>query len=162
MKPLIPPDSLPKEFSAAELRYMLDVSPGRIGQLETGGIIRRVRPGFYASDAVRNYINFLRRSDERVPKDWQEIRAEIGRERIALMKLERGKLEGTLLEKDSVRQMNLGIVTTVKSKLLALPRKVAPRLLNIKQPAQAEQVVYANIVECLEQLAALAEPGKRA
>jgi phage terminase Nu1 subunit (DNA packaging protein) len=154
MKPLSPPESLPKEFSAAELRYCLNLTAGRLSQLEQGGIIARTRPGFYAGDSIRNYINFLRRSGEGLPKDWQTARVELAREKLALLRLER-RQKGELLEKSAVSRLNTEIATTIKNRLLAVPRATAPRLLHLSRPMEAEEVTNGAICEALEELASL-------
>jgi hypothetical protein len=92
------PDSL-KEFSSAELKYLLNLSAGRISQLEGAGVVIRTRPGFYDVRSIPNFIAFLRKSGEAAPKDWQTVRSELGREKLALLRLERGVTEGSLLEK---------------------------------------------------------------
>ena len=55
MKPISPPEILPKEFSAADLRYSLNVTTGRVHQLEQAGII--VRTAWGSMRATRFEIN---------------------------------------------------------------------------------------------------------
>jgi phage terminase Nu1 subunit (DNA packaging protein) len=155
MKPINAPESLPAEFSAAELRYLLNLTPGRLTQLEEAGIVVRTRAGYYGSGSVRNFVTFLRRSGEG-PRDWQTARVELAREKLALLRLERGQLEGRLLEKEQVRSMNVSIATTIKNRLLAVPRATAPRLLHLTHASEAEAVTTDAITDALTELAALA------
>jgi phage terminase Nu1 subunit (DNA packaging protein) len=155
MKPIAPPETLPTEFSAAELRFLLNLTPGRLTQLEEAGIVVRTRAGYYGSRSIRNFVTFLRRSGEG-PKDWQTARVELAREKLALLRLERGQKEGRLLDRDAVRDMNVGIASTIKARLLAVPRATAPRLLGLSHASQAEAVTTDAITDALAELAALA------
>ena len=156
MKPLSPPESLPKEFSAADLRYCLNLTAGRLSQLEQAGIITRTRSGHYACDSIRNYIAFLRRSGEGLPKDWQTARVELAREKLALLRLERGQKEGRLLDKDDVRSMNVTIASTIKARMLNVAPSLAPRLTGLRSPAEGQALVDEAITTALAELAALA------
>jgi phage terminase Nu1 subunit (DNA packaging protein) len=155
MKPTTPAESLPKEFSAAELRYCL-ITAGRLSQLENSGVVTRVRAGFYAADSIRGYINFLRRTQDGAPRDWQAARVEVARERAAILKLERRQREGELLEKADVVGMNVEIMTVVRNRLLGVPSVTAPRLMELHRPYEAETVVRDAICDALEELSRLA------
>jgi hypothetical protein len=85
------------------------------------------------------------------------VRTEIGREKLALLKLERGAKESELLPKDDVRSMNVTIMHTVKARLLAVPRAIAPRLLHISRAAEAEEVANSAITGALEELSRLGD-----
>jgi hypothetical protein len=156
MKPLSAPESLPKEFSGADLRYCLNLTAGRLTQLDQAGIITRTRAGYYAADSIRNYIAFLRRSGEGLPKDWQTARLELARERLALLRLERGQKEGRLLDRDAVRDMNVGIASTIKTRLLNVAPSLAPRLTGLRSPAEGQALVDEAITAALTEPAALA------
>jgi hypothetical protein len=85
------------------------------------------------------------------------VRTQIGRERLALLRLERGQRERELLQKADVKALNIGIATVIKNKLLAVPRATAPQLLGLSRASEAEAVTMGAITTALEELAALAE-----
>ena len=155
MRPISPPDTLPADFSAVELQYCLGLTGGRLSQLERSGTISRTRAGYYGRDSIRNYIAFLRRTQDGAPRDWQAARVEVAQERAALLRLERRQREGELLEKSDVRSMNVTIARTVMQRLMAVPASIAARLIGLHRAAEAEAIVRPAIEEALEQLAGL-------
>ena len=50
---------------------------------------------------------------------------------------------------------NVGIVSLVKNRLLGVPTKVAPRLVGLKNAAEAEALVRAEVYEALTEIARL-------
>jgi hypothetical protein len=164
MKPVSPPATLPVEYSAADLQYSLNLTAGRLVQLDHGGIITRTRAGFYAADSIRNYIAFLRRTQDGAPRDWQQARVEVAQERAALLRLERRQKEGELLSRSDVTNMNVTIARTIMQRLMAVPASVAARLVGLRSPAEGEAVVRPAIEAALSELAALefvVEPPRR-
>jgi hypothetical protein len=157
MKNIDPPDTLPKEFSATELRFLLGVSQGRLSQLEGEGIIERVRPGFYSVGSICGYITFLRESDAHVPKELRIARRDYIREQTALKRLERLERERELLPAKSVRADSVEAATNVRNRLLVVPRRCAPKLVGLKYAREGEMVVAAEIDEALTELARLAD-----
>jgi phage terminase Nu1 subunit (DNA packaging protein) len=148
------PEGLPPTLTTAQMRFLTGLSIGRLDQLAQSGVINRLSKGVYASDSVARYIRFQRESAAG-PKDWRDVRTEIGREKLALLRLERRAREGELLEKTDVINMNVAIMTTVKNRLLAVPVATAPRLMELHRPQEAESVVRDAIVNALEELAGL-------
>jgi phage terminase Nu1 subunit (DNA packaging protein) len=156
MEKTSPPEGLPPEFSLGQLRWMLNLTNSRVQQLEQSGVIVRTRPGYYRADSIRNYIAFLRRSQDGAPRDWQSARVELARERATLLRLERRQREGELLEKADVTNLNVGIMRTVRDRLLATPPAVAVRLIELRRPQEAEAIVREGIVAALSELSGLA------
>jgi phage terminase Nu1 subunit (DNA packaging protein) len=145
---------LPETVSLDQLRMLLGVNTSHINNLERQGIIEKTERNTYTLASIPAYIQWLRKV-QAGPQDWRKVRTEIGRERLALLRLERGAKEGSLLSKDDVRAMNVSIATVIKNRLLAVPRAVAPRLLHLSRPAEAEEVTNGAICEALEELANL-------
>ena len=81
---------------------------------------------------------------------------ELAREKLALLKLERGVKEGSLLEKNDVKAMNIGIATTIKTRLLNVAPSLAPLLTGLRSPAEGQALVDEAITAALTELAALA------
>ena len=146
---------LPETVTLDQLRMLLGVNTSHINTLERQGIIKKVERDAYQLASIPAYIQWLRKV-QAGPEDWRSVRTQIGRERLALLRLERGQREGALLPKDAVKAMNCEIATTIKNRLLAVPRATAPRLIGLSHAAQAETVTMAAIVDALTELAALA------
>src|SRR5215471_214258 len=139
---------LPETVTLDQLRMLLGVNTSHVNHLERQGIIKKVERDAYQLASIPAYIQWLRKV-QAGPQDWRTVRTEIGRERLALLKLERGAKEGSLLQKSDVKAMNVGIATTIKNRLLAVPRATAPRLLGLSHAAQAEAVTAAAIEAAL-------------
>jgi phage terminase Nu1 subunit (DNA packaging protein) len=155
--------ALPETLSLDQLRMLLGVNTSHINNLERQGIIEKTERNTYTLASVPAYIGWLRKV-QAGPQDWRDVRTEIGRERLALLRLERGQREGELLDKTGVRNLNISIAATIKNKLLAVPRATAPQLLGLSHASQAEAVTMGAITVALEELAALAdvaEPQRR-
>jgi phage terminase Nu1 subunit (DNA packaging protein) len=151
---MLAPEGLPTEFTAAQLRWLLNISNSRLEQLEQAGIIVRTERGRYESAAIRRYVAFLRKAGEG-PKNWQAARVALTREKIALLRLDRLERQGKLVPTDQMIAANTTIARTVMTRLLAVPTAIAARLLNLRSPAQAEAVVRPAIEQALEELANL-------
>jgi phage terminase Nu1 subunit (DNA packaging protein) len=155
--------TLPSDVTGAELMRLLGVTRPRISQLEADGIVTRTGRDRYELASVPRYIAWLRKGNEG-PVAWNRARTELAQERAQMARLERGQLEGRLLERDHVRHMNVSIAHTIKARLLAVPRATAPRLVGLAHATQAEAVTMDAITTALEELAALAfvaEPQPR-
>jgi hypothetical protein len=151
------PDGVPATFTSVQLRWLLGLSNSRLEQLMTAGVITRIEKGSYTANSIRRYVEFLRTAQEG-PRDWQAARVELAREKLALLRLERGQKEGELLAKGDVKAMGVSIMRTVQARLLAVAPATAPRLLALHRPMEAEAIVRDAITAALTELANLARP----
>jgi len=149
---------LPQEVDAATIAQLLNIGLTRLAQLVRQGIIPRPRKGMYLlADTVRAYCNYLQEAAKAHDSGGlQGERARLTKSRADIAELERKKLCGELLEKEDVRLMNCGIASTIKMRMLAVPRKYAPRLVMIRNAQEIEAILTPGIEEGLEELAALA------
>jgi hypothetical protein len=60
---------------------------------------------------------------------------------------------GELVEREQVKQIGVSIITSAKINLLALPSKLAPKLLGLSDAAVAQRIVEDAITEVLNALA---------
>lgn len=89
----------------------------------------------------------------------QAISLEVERAKLARAQTEKAELDaqarkGQLLAAEEVREAWTAIMTAVKSKLLAIPRALAPQLVNITDAAVIEARLRAKVHEALSELAA--------
>jgi phage terminase Nu1 subunit (DNA packaging protein) len=146
---------LPETVTLDQLRMLLGVNTSHVNTLERRGVIKKVERDAYTLASVPAYIAWLRKV-QAGPEDWRSVRTQIARERLALLKLERGEREGELLPKADVRAMNCEIASNIKNRLLVVPRSVAARLVGLSHAAEAEAITSDAITTALTELAALA------
>jgi hypothetical protein len=159
-----PKSALPESVSLTDLRMLLgDVTVSHVNHLERQGVIEKAERGMYTIASVGAYVRWLRKV-QAGPEDWRSVRTQIGHERLALLRLERGQRERELLPKADVKRVNVGIMATIKARLLATPASLAVRLIELHHPQEAEAIVREGIVDALQELSALAdvaEPPRR-
>jgi hypothetical protein len=80
---------------------------------------------------------------------------EIGREKLALLKLDVAERERRVIPAADVRTCWLTIAATVRNKILGLARKVAPRIAGLRSAAEVEAALYPECCEALEELASM-------
>jgi hypothetical protein len=145
--------ALPETVSLADLRSILGgVVPSYIYTLEKEGVVEKVGHDTYTFASVTNYIKWMRKGHEG-PQAWNRARTELARERAQMAKLDRAEREGRVIEAADVRMCWVTIATTIRNKFLALASKIAPRLVGVRTAAEAQEIVHAEVVEILEELA---------
>jgi phage terminase Nu1 subunit (DNA packaging protein) len=149
---------LPQNVDAATIAQLLNIGLMRLAQLVRQGLIPRPRKGMHPlADTVRAYIRYLQEAARAHDSGGlQGERARLTRSRADIAEIERKKMAGELLEKNDVRAMNCDIANTIKKRMLAVPRKYAPRLVMIRNAHEVEVILAPGIEEGLEELAALA------
>jgi phage terminase Nu1 subunit (DNA packaging protein) len=152
-----PKSTLPETISLDELRVLLGgVTVSHVNGLQRQGILEKTERGTYTLKSVPAYIRWLRQVGAG-PASWQEARTALTNERVALLRLERGEREGRLLDRDDVRSMNISIASTVKARMLSVGSRVAPSIIGLRSPAEAQAIVDEAVREGLAELARLGE-----
>ncbi len=116
----------------------------------------RVARGEYDMVAVVHwYIAYLkaeitraRRGDE----SEQQARARLVKATANLREIELAKESGLLIEADSIRELLEKIVTSFKTKMLAIPTKLPQRLVVCKGIPAMKEILEAEIYEALNEL----------
>ena len=151
--------TLQTTYPTATIAKLLDLSPRRIQQLVTEGVIPRAERGRYALvPAVRGYINFLR--ERAVNADVGSD--DIGRHRARKLKAEADQLEmksaqmrGELLPRGEVHHAVTGTLALVRSRILALPSTLAPLMAAEMTPAEALAPIKEACHDALDELGAI-------
>ena len=144
------PDGVPATFASVQLRWLLGLSNSRLEQFTTAGIIIRIEKG----SSIRRYVEFLRKAQDG-SRDWQAVRTALGREKLAIARLDRLEREGKLIEADEIAVMNTTIARTIQARLLAVPAATAPRLVGLPSATAASAVTRAAIEDALLELSQL-------
>lgn len=145
--------------STKALADMFGVVSKRIMQLTDEGILEKVGRGSYdLTESVRKYVTHLKTRSGAADdaksvtneKDKQEMLLKTAKREKAELELQ--LLKGDLIKADEVKQLYGGMVLTFRSKMLALPTKVAPQLLDIQNLVTVQDILSEEIYSALTEL----------
>ncbi len=143
---------------AAKLGRVLGISRATIANLATDGVLPRVNRGrFDLSAAVQAYLRHKLIQAQASDITVRSLAAE--RSRLARLKadaVERdAKVEsGELVPADTIEAAWLSVAGVVRARLLLLPTTVAPRIVAVKTPAEAQALLRKEINAALAAIAA--------
>jgi hypothetical protein len=156
------PEGLPPTLTAAQLGWLLDLSPGRLTQLIPVGIVFRTERDTYDVRSIRNFVRWQRQSSAAGNQAWNDARTSLALERATIARLDREEREGELIPVKEVIAINTTIAARVRDLFLGVPARLAVRVAAAQNPAEAEQIMYAAVVEVLEELSAMQAVAKSA
>lgn len=137
---------------------LLDISERRVQQLSKAGVIPKAARGRYELiGSVRGYIRHLRDlniKDGIDAADYGVERARLVKAKADLAEMEASQMRGDLLPAADVTVAWTEIVALMRSRLLALPDKIAPVVHETTSIAQAKDVIKKAIYEILTEIAA--------
>lgn len=142
-----------QQITSGALAAMLGKSSQWIRELTRQGVLKKLPNGKYRLDeTVQAYIEHITGAgaDDKAPKksDYDREIAEINRDK---KRIELEEMRGNLHHSDDVRRVMGEMIHTSKSKVLALPSRVAPRLAG--EPSSViEKVLIAEISAALSSL----------
>jgi len=150
--------SFPREVAGSDLAMLIGLDERSVRKLVAKQILHRNARGLFdVPDAILSYFAF--RESALAAKYGQGVlgraRAEVYVERAKLMRLRREELENKLVPVAEVIAMGTSIATLVKTRLLGIGARLAPRLVNLKTPAAAQKLVYDETWEALDELSKL-------
>lgn len=138
--------------SAKNLAAVLGITPGRVSQLATAGTFAAGDDGLYdLTLAVPAYIAGRIPKTENGEKPSGKKRREEAMADIAEM--ERDELAGKLHKDEDIVKAWGGVLMAFRSKMLALPTKVAPRVEGLASIAEVEAEIRTLVNEALNELA---------
>jgi phage terminase Nu1 subunit (DNA packaging protein) len=148
--------ALPEEVSAADLAGLLGITKRSINSLSERGVLPRLANGqFNLAEGLQAYV--LHREGvieaEHGTGDFGRARAALYEERASMAKMTRERMEGGLVSVDEVYRTWTEIVVMVRARILALPSKLAPRLLGKTHASEVESILRVHCYEALEDLA---------
>lgn len=135
----------------------LDLSTKVVGELVSRGVLTKKDRGKYDLDEARTeYIRHLRKiaagranSGE---LDLGEERARLAKEQADAKEMENAMLRGELVYIDDVAKQFGQQASAVKTRLLAIPSKAAPLVINCTKPVEAREIIEEMIEEALYEL----------
>jgi phage terminase Nu1 subunit (DNA packaging protein) len=153
----------PGRVNIQVIARLFEVTPGRIYQLVDEGIIPRVARGQYDLIAsVQSYLRHLRKqlSDARVGLgDYGNERARLTRARADVAEMDRSVKTGELVPADQLEETWLTLAGNVRTRILAVPDKIAPRIVTVKNPVEAAKLIRHELNEALSEIATTKVPG---
>ncbi len=155
---------IPEPLSQPQAAALAGITDRRLRQIETEQTLPRVsvKPACYDPEAFGAWLK--RRwigegnADGSEALDATQERAALDRARREIVELELARKRGELLPAGEVERVWLGQVAAAKSRLLALPSKLAGRCAGLP-PHEIEVEARAIVHECLTQLASDGEDG---
>lgn len=143
--------------SIAVIAKLLDLSERRVQQLSREGVIPKATRGQYdLVGAVQGYVRYLR--DQAVKAqagapDYASERARFIRARADLAEMEAEEKRGALIAAEDAEGAWIAVLALLRTRLLALPDRLAPRLHADASPAGVRDRMRAALREALEELA---------
>jgi phage terminase Nu1 subunit (DNA packaging protein) len=136
---------------------LLDLSDRRVQQLSREGVIPKAERGQYdLIGSVRGYVRYLRdqalKAQAGAP-DYAAERARFIRARADLAEMEAEEKRGSLLAADQVETAWLAVLALVRTRLLALPDRLAPQAFEQSTVGDTRNLIRAAIREVLDDLA---------
>lgn len=87
--------------------------------------------------------------------DLQAERARLAKEQADKTAMENARIRGELVPVQAVRQLLEAVLSTFKTRVLALPSKLAPLLIGLTSPVDARDVVDNGLTDALNELSRL-------
>ena len=113
--------------SGAELASLLGLTDRRVRQLADQGVLTRQAEGDYVlPDAIEEYYTYKYKADEEV--DYMAEKAKHEKAKREMAELELQKRRNEVHEAENVRRVMSDMLSNLRSQLLGIPAKMAPRL----------------------------------
>jgi phage terminase Nu1 subunit (DNA packaging protein) len=149
------PDGLQERLSSKQLAWLLDVGVTRISQLVAAGIATKLGHDAYGVESVRRFIRSQRTSGANGTSAFTNARTRLTIERARIAELRRKEIAGEVVPLAEVAAAGAAVTAAVRDKILGTPSKIAARVAANTSPGECERLMYATLVEALEQLASL-------
>ncbi len=136
---------------------LLDLSERRVQQLSREGVIPKATRGQYdLIGSVRGYVRYLRDQAAKAQAgapDYAAERARFIRARADLAEMEAEEKRGAVIAAGDVEAAWIAVLALLRTRLLALPDRLAPQVHGATTPAAVRDVLRGAVREALEELA---------
>lgn len=143
-------------YTSEVVAQHLDVTERRVRQLRDEGIIREKRPGLYnLVDAMTRYIKYVNAGSK---VDLNEERAKLTKVKREAAEMENRARKAELMEVGDVEKAYSTVMMNFRSRILALPQKLAPAVASMEgDQQQIQDLIQAELEEALETLSHVEE-----
>lgn len=143
------------------IAQVIGISDRQVRNLANDGIIIKVGIGKYdLAESVKNYIKRIEEKTNMSSKDLKDLEKELTAEKVLNERAKRRKaefianeIEKTMHKSADVESVFNNIITTAKTKLLALPVKLANELQGVDDFKSIKDIIYKGITSSLIDLA---------
>ena len=148
--------------SIAQVAHHIGVSPKYVNDLINEGVIKRMPKAQYDLDECRqSYISRLRESAAGRANagdlNLTDERARLAKEQADAKEMENAITRGELVYIEDVAKRVEVALSNVKTKLLAVPTKVAPEAAAADDAKEVQALIERHIIEALNELAGINE-----
>lgn len=148
--------------SSTVLANLFGLTPRRIRQLENEGVIKKVARGKYSlQENIKSYITFIKTTvnlkentitSEEIKINYDEEHALLEKRKREKIELELAAMRGTMHFSEDVERVMNDMLSNFRAKVLALPSRVAPRLIGIDTIADIQEILQIESLEVLQEL----------
>ena len=148
-------------YTSKVVAQYLNLSERRVRQLRDEDVIREKRPGLYdLVDTMARYIKYIGAGSK---TDLNDERAKLTRAKREAAEMENRVRKGELMEVGEVEKAYSAMLMNFRSRILALPQKLAPAVASLDgDKQQIQDLIQAELEEVLGTLSnaeeALSEP----
>lgn len=145
--------------SSTVLADLFGLTTRRIRMLADEGVIQKTSRGRYnLQENIKNYIVYLKTSQDLKEKSVDD-KLDPDIERALLTRIQREKLEleiaamkGQMHFSDDVKRVMNDMLANFRAKLIALPSKIAPRLIARNDISEVQKMIQQELFEVLQEL----------
>lgn len=144
-----------KLYTVKAVATWLDLTESRVRQLRQQKIITEYKPGLFDLKVVTHeYINYLRKNSQTEDSvDYNAERAKLMRAKRENQELELRLRKNELHEAEEIEKVMTDTLIKFKTRLMAIPAKLSPKLAKKKDQTEIFKLIKAAIDEALEELA---------
>jgi phage terminase Nu1 subunit (DNA packaging protein) len=142
-------------FNITAISKLLKLTERRIQQLAKDNIIPKAERGKYdLINSVHGYIDFLKAKagGEFTIEEVNKNKNKLIKAKAELAEIEKMKATSELIPQEEVKRTWLELIHKLKQKLLSIPNKVSPILINIKNTNQIKLILQEKIYEALYEI----------
>lgn len=146
--------------SSTVLANLFGVSTRRIRQFENEGIIKKVARGKYSlQENIKSYITYIQatsnlkndeKTDEEVNYDVEHALLE--KRKREKIELELAEMRGEMHKSEDVERVMNDMLSNFRSKLLALPSRLAPQLVTLTTISDFQDILQREVLDILHEL----------
>lgn len=143
-------------YTSRVVAQYLNLTERRVRQLRDEGVIKEKRPGLYdLIDTMSRYIKYIGSGSK---ADLNEERAKLTKAKREAAEMENKVRKAELLEVGSVEKTYSTVIMNFRSRILALPQKLAPAVASMEgDQQQIQDLIQAELEETLGTLSHVEE-----
>jgi hypothetical protein len=151
-----------QNLDTTTLAKLLDITPRHVRNLTNDGVLSRARDedgneiaGRYNLLSVRDYCRYLKglsKLDDASQSRWTALRNQRLSNEVEMSNLRLRQYKGQLHEASDVEFVMTNMLTFFKQRVLAIPSRIARKLVGLKKFSEIYDVIMGEIVLCLREL----------